>query len=233
MIGQDTDLTKKAVKTREHIVTTALHLFATKGYQETTLRDIASEAQCSLGLTYRYFTQKEELILELYRHLASEFEEEVQALPRGPMATRLAQALRADLARLAPHRSALSALFGAGLAPDSEVALLGDRVAPIRETVWKTCLSIVMGSSDAPREPQCRDLATLFYSTHLLLVLFWLQDRSPEQRSTFELLTYIRNMIGLLRPVLAVRPVGKSVARLARILSPMFGPPFGDGGTPG
>ena len=50
-----TALTPKAQQTRELILETALALFASQCYQDTTLRDIAARADVSLGLTYRYF----------------------------------------------------------------------------------------------------------------------------------------------------------------------------------
>ena len=64
---------KKSEQTREHILETALDLFAEKGYAETTMRDIAGAADCSLGLAYRYFARKEEFILALYERMTNEF----------------------------------------------------------------------------------------------------------------------------------------------------------------
>ncbi|HET6386178.1 MAG TPA: TetR/AcrR family transcriptional regulator [Armatimonadota bacterium] len=215
----------KAVQTRETILEAALELFARKGYNQTTLRDIAASAGCSLGLTYRYFARKEELILELYRRLARELNEEVDRLPRAKLAARFGRALDADLKRLAPHRAALGALFGAGLSPDSEVALLGERVDDLRALVWSVWLRLITGSSDAPALPEARNLAAIFYAVHLSLVLFWLQDRSPNQKKTRDLVAFARDMIRLLRPALGLPPVSRAAARLARIFTPMFGPP--------
>ena len=62
----------KSHETRERIVLAALGLFETKGYDEATMRDIAKEAGVSLGLTYRYFARKEELVLALYEQLAQQ-----------------------------------------------------------------------------------------------------------------------------------------------------------------
>ena len=83
----------KSQQTREHILETALALFADKGYAETTMRDIAAAADCSLGLAYRYFGRKEEFILALYERLTDEFEMEVAALPPLPLARRFAGAM--------------------------------------------------------------------------------------------------------------------------------------------
>ncbi len=214
----------KAQRTREHILETALALFARKGYAETTMRDIASEAGCSLGLAYRYFARKEEMVLALYERLASELEEEVAGLPPLPLAKRFVATLEADLRRLTPHRATMGALFAAGLAPDSPVAVLGEGVSGLRDRVWRLYLLVVTGASDAPRRGQAEQMATLFYSAHLLIILFWLQDKSDGQARTRELLSFAQEMLGRLRPVLGLPPVARPLARLARIVGPMFGP---------
>lgn len=227
--------TPKAQRTREHILGTALALFAEKGYDETTMRDIAARADCSLGLAYRYFARKEEFILALYERCALELEEEVARLPPGPLAKRFGQAMEADLRRMGEHRATMGALFAAGLAPDSEVAVLGEGVAGIRGRTWGIFRVVVAGASDAPRRGQVEQITTLFYAAHLLLVLFWLQDRSPGQAKTRELLSFAGEMIGRLRPVLGLPPVARPLARLARIVGPMFGPsetPHGEAGPP-
>ncbi len=221
MTGKQT----KAQKTREHILETALGLFASKGYDETTMRDIAAAAECSLGLAYRYFARKEEMVLELYEQCARELEKEVSRLPAGPMAARFVQAIEADLRGLAPHRVTMGALFSAGLAPNSEVAVLGDRVAGIRSRVCGIFGTVISGATDAPKPAQAAHLATLFYAAHLLIVLFWLQDRSTGQAKTAELLRFARETLGRLRPLLGLPPVAKPLARLAGIVGPMFGPP--------
>lgn len=218
-------LTPKARRTREHILTTALALFAEKGYGETTLRDIAGAAGVSLGLAYRYFARKEELILALYQRLAGELEEEVRAMPPAPMAERFAGAVGSCLRRLGSHRDALGALFAVGLAPDSEMAVLGESAAGVRDVVWRVYHEVVRGASDKPRPRQEEQIATLFYAAHLLFVLFWLQDRTPGQRATAELIGFAEEMLGRLRPVLGLPPVARPLTRLARILAPMFGPP--------
>lgn len=214
----------KAQRTREHILETALGLFATKGYADTTMRDIAAAAGCSLGLAYRYFARKEEMVLTLYERCAAQLDEEVAALPARPLAIRFVQAMEANFRRLTPHRETMGALFSAGLSPDSPVAVLGEGVAGIRHRVWNIFLTVCTGASDAPKPAQAEQLATLFYSAHLLLILFWLQDRSEGQARTQELLQFAQEMLGRLRPVLGLPPVARPLAKLARIIGPMFGP---------
>jgi AcrR family transcriptional regulator len=50
---------------RQQIFSTALTLFSEKGYDQTSMRDIASHADISLGLTYNYFKNKEALLMAI------------------------------------------------------------------------------------------------------------------------------------------------------------------------
>jgi AcrR family transcriptional regulator len=216
-------LTVKGERTREHILEHALRLFIEQGYDETTMRDIAAAADCSLGLTYRYFARKEDLVLQLYRRLAEEQEAYVLALPPAPLADRFVQVLQAKIAQLEPYRSAIGALFGAALTPQSGVAVLGDETSDIRVRMERMFLTLITGATDAPRERQARQLATVLYTLELALVLFWVHDRSPDRRATTDLLKLAHDAIALVRPVLRFPPVAKSLARLAQALGPVFG----------
>lgn len=52
-------------KSKETIVKSALELFSTTGYFNTSIRQIAKKANVSNGLLYNYFKSKEELVLEI------------------------------------------------------------------------------------------------------------------------------------------------------------------------
>lgn len=60
---------KKKVKTvidkREHIMNTAVSLFATKGFEGTSVRDIAAAADVNLAMIHYYFGSKEKLFESL------------------------------------------------------------------------------------------------------------------------------------------------------------------------
>ncbi|WP_319503082.1 TetR/AcrR family transcriptional regulator [uncultured Draconibacterium sp.] len=50
------------------IMETALELFAENGYHTTSISQIAAKAKISKGLTYNYFSSKEEILNELMEH---------------------------------------------------------------------------------------------------------------------------------------------------------------------
>ncbi len=216
-------VTPKAEATRQRILDTALNLFVTKGYEGTTMRDIAAEAGCSLGLTYRYFARKEDLVLVLYHRLAEELEEQVRTLPRASLAERFYRAMLAQLTLLAPYRELSGPMFGSALNPQSGVGVFGESTADVRRQVENVFAMVVTRATDAPRKSQAGHLATVLYGAHLALVLFWLLDRSPDTRATYELLAFTRDMLAMVRPILVLPPIVKALARLARIIGPVLG----------
>ena len=216
---------RKGERTRERILESALALFARQGFAGATMRDIAAEAGCSLGLAYRYFARKEDMVLALYDRLARELSDEADRLPKSSLAARWAAIELADLERLAPHRDALAALFGAGLSPDAPTQVLGGATADIRGRVRGVYARVVSGASDAPKREQSAEITTLFYAAHLSLVLFYLQDRTPNQKATKDLIVFGREILSLLRPTLGLPMVSRYLTRLSGIFTPLFGSP--------
>lgn len=69
----------KAVRdrTRERLLDAALTCFAERGYASTTSRDIAAAAGVSLGLAYRYFRSKDEMMATLVNDALAEVRRDV------------------------------------------------------------------------------------------------------------------------------------------------------------
>lgn len=56
-----TRITKAPEERRQEIIDTAMKVFYEKGYEKTSISDIAKEMNVAQGLCYRYFSSKEEL----------------------------------------------------------------------------------------------------------------------------------------------------------------------------
>jgi len=54
----------RALKTREKLLVSALELYTVKGYNRTTVDEVAEHAGLSTGTAYRYFRNKKDLLLE-------------------------------------------------------------------------------------------------------------------------------------------------------------------------
>ncbi|EFH83145.1 transcriptional regulator, TetR family [Ktedonobacter racemifer DSM 44963] len=219
----DGRLTRKGELARQRILESALRLFGDRGYEETTMREIAAEAGYSPGLTYRYFASKEELVLVLYQNLDEELDQYTRELPPTSLSERLHQTLSQQLTLLAPYRGVFSALFGTTLNPHSKVGVFGASAAEIRRRARKSYLRVIQGAKDAPREAQREDLATVLYGAHMALVLFWLIDQSKNAARTRLFLAFLCDVLKLMQPVLWLSPVRQSLARLATIIGPLLG----------
>src|ERR671912_256632 len=209
-------LTPKARRTRERILEVALALFAERGYEATTMRDVAREAGASLGLAYRYFAAKEEFALALYMRLAEESEEWArEGLAEGTVAERFEAAMLAKLDQVSPHRGSLAALLTRALDPNSRLSTLGEGTAAVREKMVGVFLEVVRGASDAPGEKQAMQLGSILYALHLAIILYWFHDKTPDARATRELVASARDALRYLRPALRLPPAARVLSRLA------------------
>lgn len=214
---------RKGERARQRILESALGLFGAKGYETTTMRDIAAEAGYSPGLTYRYFSGKEELVMMLYQQLEEELDSYARSLPPASLADRFYMIVAKLLELMAPHRETLGALFSTALNPRSKVGVLSESTADIRRQSRDMYLALIEGAKDAPRALQREDLATVLYGAHLALVLFWLVDQSTGTQRTLQLLAVLRDLLKLLQPLLWFPVVSHILVRLARIIGPLLG----------
>jgi AcrR family transcriptional regulator len=199
--------TTKGEQTRQRIVETALALFEQRGYAETTLRDIADEADISIGLTYRYFRRKEELVLALYEQLSVEVADKVR-LPEGTAGERWAALERTRFKVLGPHRRTLLALVQAALDPDGELGALSPATTAVRERWRALHRAVIDGATGKPPAA----LAELLYGVDLMLVIFWTQDRTANARATREAIDRIAKLVDV---AIAFPGAADAIAELA------------------
>jgi AcrR family transcriptional regulator len=65
-------ISKEPDQRRQEIVETALKLFSEKGYEDTTIQDIAEKMNVSPGLCYRYFKSKTEIFAATSEYYAKQ-----------------------------------------------------------------------------------------------------------------------------------------------------------------
>jgi AcrR family transcriptional regulator len=179
---------------RQTLYRVATGLFATRGYEETTLREIAAEAGVSPGLLYRYFPSKRAVVLALYDELSREFEERARHLPAGRWRDRFAFVLETSLGVLRSHRGTLVALVPT-LVGGRDESLFAPATAASRDRVQGAFVAAVTGASDAPRGADAEALGRALDLAHLSVLLFWLLDRSAGQRATVGLAAVIRRVL--------------------------------------
>jgi len=224
--GRPAGPTAQGVATRERIYATALRLIAARGYEATTLRDIAKDAGVSVGLLYRYFPSKQAVVIALYDELSTGYARQAAEMPAGKWRDRFIFALNASLHVLEPHQMALRALTPV-LVGDPEEGIFATSTAFSRLRVQRVFEEAVIEASDAPRQPLAAALGRLLYLVHLAVLLWWLLDKSSNQRATAALVSLTQQLLPSAAMALRVPPVRRFVISVDELIrQALFGNPI-------
>lgn len=71
---------REKLQRSNHILESARSIFESKGFLNTTLQDVAKEAEISVGLIYRYFQSKEDMFASLALIGAEQFDSNVEKI---------------------------------------------------------------------------------------------------------------------------------------------------------
>jgi AcrR family transcriptional regulator len=223
--GRPPGQTPQGAAAKDRLYGTAIRLIADRGYEATTLRDIASAADVSVGLLYRYFPSKQAIVLALYDELSAQYARQTADLPPGTWRERFMFALTASLEVLEPHELALRALTPV-LVSDPEEGIFAASTAFSRLRVQRVFEQAVAGANDAPKQPLAEALGRLLYLIHLAVLLWWLLDKSRDQRATTALVALTRQLLPSAALAVRLPPVRRfviSVDELTR--EALFGSP--------
>ena len=181
-------------ETRQRLYETAVALIGERGYDATTLRDIAGRADVSVGLMYRYFPSKRAVVMALYEQLSAAYADRAATMPAGPWHARFMFAMETSLDTLRPHRAALQTLTSI-IVSAGEEGLFARGTAFSRLRVQAVFERAVLESRKAPPPDIGEPLARILYLLHLAVILWWLLDKSPRQRATQGLLALLRQIL--------------------------------------
>ena len=216
--GRPPGPTAQGAAAREHLYSTAIRLIAQRGYEATTLREIAREADVSVGLLYRYFPGKQAVLVALYDELSANFAARAATIEKGKWRDRFIFALQTSLDVLQPHRSTLRALTPV-LVGDPDDGVFATGTAFSRERVQRVFEDAISGSIDAPKPPLGVALGRLLYLVHLAVLLWWLLDKTPKQRATAALVALTRKMLPSAVLMLRLPPIRRFVVTMGKLIS--------------
>jgi len=205
-------VTAKGEDTRDRIYNAALTLFRERGFDATTMRDVATAAGMSLGAAYHYFPSKDAIVLAYYDHVSREHARRVlaEAGPQKSLGVRLGVAFRTKLDILRNDRPLMGALLRFAGDPRHPLSFFGPATRQHRLE------SMAAFSTAIGDEPLPEDLARLapvaLWALHMGLLLFFLHDSSAGARRTASLTTGAIDLI-VLAFKLARLPLLRSLRR--------------------
>ncbi len=173
-------------KTRDRILEAARKLFADKGFDETTTRDIAAAASIATGTLFNYFASKEALGMALVAEALDAAQADFEQRRRG--GERLEEVLFANviagLRRLAPYRHAVGPIVETGLSPfTSANSGEGQRV---RAEQLQSVAELI--ARDERAATPSFVAMHLYWTLYLGVLAFWSSDESPHQEDTLVVL---------------------------------------------
>ena len=203
--------TKKSEATQDRILEAALNLFRTRGFEETTMRDIAQASGVALGAAYYYFDSKDALVMAFYARAQRELDPLLQeALSRTHgLQNRLRAAIDVKFQYFAPNRKLLGAL-SAHIDPEHHLSPFSEETRTIRERDIAFLSAAIADSKTRIPDDLKQYLPRALWLYQMGLLLFWVYDPSPGQAKTYQLFekslsTIVRlvqfSSLPLLRPV--------------------------------
>lgn len=182
--------TLKAQATGGKILDAALGLFRTKGFDGTTMRDIAVKAGVATGAAYYYYPSKDAIVMDFYQRTFDEMQPKIRKVLETPgsLEGRMRELIRVKLEHFGPNRGVLRGILRNGADPKHPVSPFSAETKAFRdmEIGWFRRLVDDAGVR-LPRELEAR-VPEVLWVLHIGMMFFWIADDSPRQAHTLRLI---------------------------------------------
>jgi AcrR family transcriptional regulator len=168
--------------TRQRILQTARHLFADKGFDATTTRDIALAADIATGTLFNYFPTKEAVLACLASEALADADAKLN--DAATLEEAIFAFVAAGLRKLKPFRKHLPVLLETALSPLA-VAAPDEAAASLRTNQLEPVAKLAAALGHAQLSPTALQL---YWTLYTGVLAFWAADNSPKQEDTLALL---------------------------------------------
>ena len=177
---------------RKRIVTAALTLFQTKGFDATTTKAIARKAGIAEGTVFNYFRTKEDIALHFFEQEVDQAIASVRENPRlrkAPLEEKFFALVHSQLEFLAPYEKFIGAAFIHALKPASPLGIFSHRAQELRHRYVGFVQELLDESLPKNQYNALTVLAPeVFWIYYLGALLYWLHDSSPGKQNTLAFL---------------------------------------------
>src|SRR3989454_7035729 len=177
---------------RKRIVTAALSLFQSKGFDATTTKAIARKAGIAEGAVFNYFRTKEDIALHFFEQEVDQAIASVRdnlRLRKAPLEEKLFALVHSQLEFLAPYEKFIGAAFIHALKPACPLGIFSHRAQELRHRYVGFVQELLDESLPKNQYSSLTFLAPeVFWIYYLGALLYWLHDSSPGKENTLAFL---------------------------------------------
>ena len=176
----------KSEETKQKILEAALGMFRERGFEESTMREIAKQAGVATGLAYYYFPKKEDLVMAFYVKVNVEMRSlvEVALGANKKLEQKLRALIQVKFDYFQPDRRFLGALSAYSANPAHRLSPFSDDTREIREEGINQFRQAIEQSEMKVPKDLADALPKVLWMYQMGMVLFWIYDQSEGQRRT-------------------------------------------------
>jgi AcrR family transcriptional regulator len=190
---------RKKLETRDRIFECAVCLFASRGYESTTIEDIGECADVSRATVFNYFARKEDLVLAWFDRRRAALAESVAEGPLVCCTPRLHRGLR-TIARLfeddpATSRAMVRAWLRAGgplLSPDADIEIVAHAIREGQQ------------AGDVRSDVDVDRASLILYDAYLGALYRWVSDEEGRRSFEDELVEMLDLLLAGIAPGLSI-----------------------------
>ena len=181
--------TKKAVTKKTHLLNTALTLFQEKGYQETTMRDIAKHGNVGLGTAYYYFKGKNEIVFAFYQDSLGQTLAYTDIIfsSKNSIECKLDEFFDKKFEEMKPYRGFLKAIAASSFDSNNPISPLNSANKEVKDQVMSRIQQLFEDEKVKMGKDIRPIIGSLVWHLHMALLLYWIYDRSENQENTAKL----------------------------------------------
>lgn len=201
----------KSQKTAETIYKTAIELFKDRGFEKTTMREIARTAGVSLGLAYYYFKTKDDIVMQFYKstqdlsyHACQEYFQQQDDLKE-----RIRFILLQRIELFAPYQNFLHILANHAANPNHPLSPFSQQTKNLRKQAIEIFSLALQANQPTLPEDLQTVLPDLLWFYQMGIVYFWMVDVSPNKKRTIELVDKTIELLFLLLKLAKLPLTGK------------------------
>ena len=185
--------TEKSKNTRTEIYKSAIQLFQTHGYEETTMRMIAKEAGVSLGLAYYHFKSKDDIVFHFYELVQKDSEEESKKFCESnrDFRDRIRHIFKYKIQQFIPHANFLHILAKLSGDPKSPLSPFSEESNDLRNREIQSFKYAIENTNQKFPDELSEIIPDLFWLLELAVIYYCLYDKSPNKEKTVFVLDYI------------------------------------------